>query len=126
MLYNQFHALAKQYGAIYNPYGNTVEELGEFTKVLPECDNFYVSQIHSAFNNDGSVAYQLFEQVPVFDELINFLEQVCPHITALQKLQDLIECSVEKEDIAGCTKYYLNSYISIEIIYMFLQKYKYC
>lgn len=128
MLYDRFFALAQQYNAIYDEYGNDkvyLEGVGIDNFV---CDKWHMAYLHSAINTiNGTSAYNLFEPIPVFDDLISFLEQVSPQITALhlQKLYDLIDYHPEKEEIGGYTKYHINCYISIETVYQFLQRYRY-
>jgi hypothetical protein len=131
MLKNKFDNLAKKYLAVYDDYGNTLDfykGLG-YTKI-PECNNFHSSYIHYAFdNNTLEPQYNWFEPIPPIENLIDFLEELCPHISTIHyfKLLQLSKYNVETERIpTQKTKIFINQYISSDDVYEFLRKYNYC
>lgn len=129
MLHNRFYALAQCHFAVYDERGNTKESWIGQEDIAPKFDKFHVSYIHSStYHRSGDIAYHLHELIPVFVDLIDFLEVICPQITAIhiQKLLDLVEHNTEQELICGINKYFINQYISIDTVYNFLQQYKYC
>jgi hypothetical protein len=109
MIFERFKILAKSHGAIYNTYGNTWENHNYLELEKDDFDNFYYEQ--SSYDAP-------------FYELIYFLDEICPNLSALHLAKILMLRVVLEQHEKNRTIYH-NS-ISIKLLYEFLTEHNYC